>query len=190
VKTDAMTTFESALVVPFPGLEPVVSPHRSALDSGAIRGVPAHVTVLYPFMPPERLSASVLAELGRLLAEIAPFDTTFDAVDWFGDGVVYLRPTPDRPLRQLTAMVAARWPDWPPYGGVYGEPTPHLTIGDRGTRLEHARAAETIARALPIEANASEVHVYTGTREPRSWTKRAVIALGGSPLADDDRANR
>ena len=98
MKTDAMTTFESALVVPFPRLEPVVSPHRSALDSGAIRGVPAHVTVLYPFMPPERLSASVLAELGRLLAEIAPFDTTFDAVDWFGDGVVYLRPTPDRPF--------------------------------------------------------------------------------------------
>jgi len=180
VKTAGVTATESALVIAFPTVDAVVASHRSRFDSGAIRGVPAHVTVLYPFMPPELLSTAVLDELRDLLGEFPPFDTTFERVDWFDDGLVYLRPTPDVPFRQLTAAIAARWPDWPPYGGAHGVPTPHLTIGDIGTRAEHERAAEAIAPALPIDALSSTVHLYTGSHAPHTWTELAVIELGTS----------
>ena len=171
---------ESALVVLFPTIDQVVSSQRSRLDSGAVRGVPAHVTVLYPFMPPELLSTAVLDELRQLLGQFPPFDTTFERVDWFDDGLVYLRPTPDIPFRQLTAAIVARWPDWPPYGGAHGVPTPHLTIGDNGTRAEHERAAEAVAPALPIDAHSLAVHLYTGSQAPHTWTELAVIELGTS----------
>lgn len=190
MKTGRVTATESALVVLFPTVDPVVSAHRSRLDSGAIRGVPAHVTVLYPFMPPEILSTAVLAELRDLLSQFSPFDTTFDQIDWFDDRLVHLRPTADRPFRQLTAAVVARWPNWPSYGGVHGVPTPHLTIGDIGTRAEHRRAAEAIAPALPIRAHSSTVHLYTGSQAPHSWTEYAVLELGTSSPTRHNNTNR
>lgn len=190
MKTGGMTATESALVALFPTIDPLVAPHRSRLDSGAIRGVPAHVTVLYPFVPPELLSAELVAELRQLLGEFPPFDTTFDRVDWFDDGLVYLRPTPDIPFRQMTAAVAARWPDWPPYGGIHGAPTPHLTIGDLGTRAEHGRAAEAIASALPLDAHSAAIHLYTGSQAPHSWRAHTVIELGRSSATRNDDASR
>ena len=45
---------ESAILVPVPEAGPVVGRLRARLDRSASRGVPAHVTVLYPFVPPEQ----------------------------------------------------------------------------------------------------------------------------------------
>lgn len=180
MKRVGVTATESAVVVLFPTVDVVVSRYRSRLDSGAVLGVPAHVTVLYPFMPPELLSPAVLAELRDLIGQFLPFDTTFDQLGWFDSGLLYLRPTPDVPFRALTAAVAARWPDWPPYGGVHGVPTPHLTIGDIGTRAEHERAAEAIAPELPIVARSSTVHLYTGSPAAHSWAAHTAIELGTS----------
>jgi hypothetical protein len=46
------TAAESAVLVPVPEAERGVSGHRNRLDRAAVWGVPAHVTVLYPFVPP------------------------------------------------------------------------------------------------------------------------------------------
>ena len=43
---------ESALLVPVPEAEPFVQRHRFRHDSVALRGVPAHITVLFPFVAP------------------------------------------------------------------------------------------------------------------------------------------
>ena len=50
---------ESALLVSVPAAEPAVSAHRSRLDPGAPLGVPAHITVLYPFLPPAAIGDDV-----------------------------------------------------------------------------------------------------------------------------------
>jgi len=51
---------ESALIVPVPEAEPVVGEFRASLDRCAGWGVPAHVTVIYPFRAPDRLDADEL----------------------------------------------------------------------------------------------------------------------------------
>jgi hypothetical protein len=43
---------QSALIVTVPAAEEAVGPHRAHFDKAAAWGVPAHVTILYPFMPP------------------------------------------------------------------------------------------------------------------------------------------
>src|SRR3954470_1036237 len=43
--------FEAALVVMPPGAEPVVKSFRDRFDPVAALGMPAHITVLYPFIP-------------------------------------------------------------------------------------------------------------------------------------------
>ena len=47
-----MRASESAVIVPVPEAEPAVGGLRAALDRAAVWGVPAHVTLLYPFVTP------------------------------------------------------------------------------------------------------------------------------------------
>ena len=47
-------TARSALVVAVPDAEPVVGHLMLRLDANAVLGVPAHVTVLFPFVPADR----------------------------------------------------------------------------------------------------------------------------------------
>jgi hypothetical protein len=58
----------SALIVEVPAAEPAVARRRERLDSSAPLGVPAHITVLYPFLPPGAIGPAVLGDLGRLFA--------------------------------------------------------------------------------------------------------------------------
>ena len=46
---------ESALIIAVPEAEPLVKALRERFDWSAAQGVPAHITILYPFIPPEKL---------------------------------------------------------------------------------------------------------------------------------------
>ena len=54
----ALDTTDSAVVIPVPEAEAVVGPHRARLDPFAAWGVPAHVTVLAPFVPPHAITGA------------------------------------------------------------------------------------------------------------------------------------
>jgi len=56
--------------VEIPQAERVVRRFRERLDPSARLGVPAHITVLYPFIPPAGLDAAVLGQLERLFAAV------------------------------------------------------------------------------------------------------------------------
>ncbi|MFE3448907.1 2'-5' RNA ligase family protein [Nonomuraea sp. NPDC059194] len=180
----------TALVVNVPAAEPVVGRWRERYDSSAAYGVPAHVTVLYPFLRRDRVSAEVAAELGRLFAGFDPFDVTFHATGRF-PGVLYLAPEPEGPLRALTEAVWRRWPEAPPYGGRYPDAVPHLTVADGAPADALAEIEADLAAGMPFTARASEVTLlaYDGT----AWRSELTFPLGGdgagrpetSPLGDD-----
>lgn len=65
---DGDAAMESALLVLVPEADPVVGEHRALLDLSARDGVPAHLTVLYPFLPPQRIGPEELTALTRLFA--------------------------------------------------------------------------------------------------------------------------
>jgi hypothetical protein len=95
---------QTALIVAVPDLERAVAEHRRRLDVAASWGVPAHVTVLYPFVPPDAIDAELIAGLGEALASVEPFDCEFSRSQWFGEDVVWLAPDPDQPFRALTTQ--------------------------------------------------------------------------------------
>ena len=154
--------WESALLVAVPEAKPAVGEHRARLDSSARDGVPAHLTVLYPFLQPASIDGAVLASLRRLFAGFPAFDVTLDRVSWFGEDVVWLAPRDDRPFRALTGAAFAAYPDCPPYGGGYADVIPHLTIGDRDDRPARCAAAEAVRGHLPIQARVTEVTLMAG----------------------------
>ena len=65
---DAPAPTETAVIAAVPKAEPVVSEHRQQLDVAAGWGVPAHVTVLYPFVAPEALSDTLITRRWRQLS--------------------------------------------------------------------------------------------------------------------------
>lgn len=180
-----MTQSESALLVLVPAADPVVGSHRARLDLSARDGVPAHLTVLYPFLPPERIGPRELSALARLLAGFPAFEFALDRVGWFGDAVAWLGPSDETPFRALTGLACAAYPSCPPYGGAYEDVVPHLTIGHLGGRDALRAAADDIRPSLPIRATAAEVTLMTGPRAagrdtPAPWAIAATFPLGGS----------
>jgi 2'-5' RNA ligase len=168
---------ESALIVPVPAAEPVVGRHRRVLDRAATLGVPAHVTVLYPFLPPDRISGQVLDDVRACLAAVSAFTCVFSTVEWFGQDVVWLAPEPAAPFRALTEAVWRQFPDHPPYRGAHADVVPHLTIGDRGERADMRRAADDVRDRLPVHAHIDTVLLIAGSDAPGSWHPVAEFAL-------------
>ncbi len=176
--------WESALLVAVPEAELAVREHRARLDSSARDGVPAHLTVLYPFLPPASIDGAVLASLRRLFAGFTAFDVMLDRVRWFGEQVVWLAPRDDGPFRALTAAAFAAYPGCAPYGGGLADVVPHLTVGDGGDLADLRAAAEAVRRHLPVEARVTEVTLMAGPAPgnldtpPGQWRTLATFPLG------------
>jgi 2'-5' RNA ligase superfamily len=170
---------ECAVLVPVPEAERAVSAHRGRLDRAAAWGVPAHVTVLYPFVAPSAITATVIADLAGAVGSVSAFGCEFAAAAWFGEEVLWLAPQPDEPFRALTQAVSAAFPGYLPYGGVYDDAVPHLTVGDRPAGgVSELRAAQAdVLRCLPIQARISQVWLMAGHAAPGSWQTVAELPL-------------
>jgi 2'-5' RNA ligase len=144
--------------------------------------VPAHVTILYPFVEPGRFPEH-LGRLRSVVGAFEPFAFTLAEVRSFGEEVVYLSVEPERPFLELTDAIVAAWPEYQPYGGAILEPIPHMTIAV-GASVVDAESVRNAARSLlPSSAVAQELWVMVGTAEPPVWEVGHVIALGGPPPA-------
>jgi hypothetical protein len=177
------TDGDSGLLVPIPEAEAIVGPLRMQHDPTAPRGVPAHVTVLFPFIPRERIDDAVRSEVRDLLAGMAAFDYRFSRVEAFGDTNVHLAPEPAEAFLALTDAISRHWPEFPPYGGVIETVIPHLTVGDRlgeGEADAVARQAqEALMRHGPITGRAGAVWLMTEGAGGR-WTTDSVHVLGAT----------
>jgi 2'-5' RNA ligase len=168
----------SGLIIEVPEAEHAVRRHRELLDASALLGVPAHITVLFPFVPPSSIGPEVRTALGYLFAGAGRFRFELSHPDWFGDDVLWLAPRDPGPFRALTERVFAAFPAFPPFEGQFDDVVPHLTIGhDRPVR-ELRAAEEAVLACLPIAATASAVTLMTQQSPGGHWTKSATFALG------------
>ena len=139
--------------------------------------VPAHITILFPFVPPADLDAacSKLREIG---SQIAPFDLTLDGYGHFPT-VTYLKPANPEPIKAAFRAIHAEFPDYPPYGGAFGNDdiTPHMTVGEFESQA--ARDQAVYPTYEPITFQVSRLHVIVGVNsEPIPWICYDVIRLG------------
>ena len=169
---------ESAVVVNVPVAEAVVGEHRLRLDAAARWGVPAHVTVLYPFVAPDEIDDTVLTALARAVRTVPHFEATWARTAWFDQGVLWVAPEPAEPFRALTAAVVQEFPDYPPFGGQHAEVVPHLTVGN-GAPLDDLLEAERVVSALlPFSMPVTHVQVLAGAKASGSWQLLAEFPLG------------
>jgi 2'-5' RNA ligase len=158
-----LTRPASALIVPVPAANALL--HDSAREAG----MPAHITLIYPFVPATSIYADTEEALASVFQATPQFAFALSRIGQFPN-VVYLRPEPREPFVELSRALVERWPDHPPYGGAYGELLPHLTIAYGSS------APPGLAHALPVLATATEVWLMTRTLG--SWVPRARFPLG------------
>lgn len=145
----------TALIVAVPEAEPLVGAWRAKHDSSAQHGVPAHITLLFPFLPAEEVDEQLVTDLRDLFASQPAFTYRLPRVAHFPE-VAWLAPEPAQPFKDLISLIVSRYPDYPPYEGAHDEVIPHLTVAEGGPELQDEVAA-ALTPNLPIEADAREV---------------------------------
>lgn len=137
---------ESALILHVPEAEALVASLRERCDESAKLGAPAHITVLFPFMPPERIDAVVLDRIRRVVGASSPFGFSLAMVARF-PLTAYLAPEPSAPFVAITESLVTEFPQFQPFAGRFSTIVPHLTVahGDAGAA---ASAAEELAAML------------------------------------------
>jgi len=182
---------QTALIVSLAATESLVGAWRQRHDSSAAHGVPAHVTVLYPFIERGRLDDRTIVQLHRLVARHPQFDVSFPRCKRF-PGVLYLEPEPAAPFRDLTAQVVESWPAYPPYGGAYERVVPHLTIAEGVDEATMDRIEAAVSGGLPITTRVTEAVLLTFQRsrwQPLlSLPLAAARALAAAPHRRGDRS--
>jgi 2'-5' RNA ligase len=174
-------TLETALLVTTAEAEESLATwRRRYLAETVRRQIPAHVTVLYPFVPAEELTSELDDALRQLYAPLAGFEYALATVETF-PGYAWLAPDPAAPFLTLIEQTRACFPDHPPYGDPDLDPIPHCTVG----AAENPEALEALlvdlraglAPRLPIACRAMAVRLYR-ERDDGTWCEHAAYPLG------------
>ena len=170
---------ESALVVLVPEAESLVKPFRDLYDPSAALGVPAHVTLLFPFKPPAEMTSAVIDGLRQCFAGLPAFDFVLASASRF-PATLYLAPEPVEPFRQLTLAICKQHPETPPYAGRHPDIVPHLSLADRldATTLDRVESefAQAARDRLPIRARATSIALLENLTG--GWQTRLTLPLG------------
>ncbi len=174
---------ETAVIVPVPEADPLVGRWRHRLDPAESWGVPAHLTVLYPFVEPAAVDEGVSTALASAIAHVGAFECWFRRTRWFGDDVLWLEPDVTEPFRLLTHAVTSAFPGFPPYGGAHADVVPHLTVGSPplGDRALLLTAERDVRSGLPLRTCLDRVLLIAGTNAPGSWSVVQEFSLHPTP---------
>jgi 2'-5' RNA ligase len=171
---------ESTLAILVPEAEGLVQSFRDRYDPAAKAGMPAHITLLYPFKLPDEIDGFVLDTLSQCFSRFHAFRFSLAKINQFSGDTLYLVPEPEDPFRELTLGIWGHYQETPPYRGRYSTVIPHLTVADRigEQRLaEVAREFEQVAQGrLPIQGRATEVTLMD-SRSGR-WVINNTFRLG------------
>lgn len=161
--------------MPVPEAEAIVGPWLERYLPIWKQGVPAHVTLLFPFLTLDQLDAAALADLSGLFAGIPSIRISFGEVGQFTD-VAYLAPEPRDLFVSLTRALSDRF-GLLPYGGLHTEIVPHLTVARHADPAVLAEIAASLGPLLPIETTVREVWLMEEEQDGQ-WHRAATFPFG------------
>lgn len=164
----------TAVVIVLPAAAPLLDA-ASRIDPALVRrGVPAHVSLLYPFVPESALTDQDEKGVRSLAASFPAADLLLEEVVTASGFVAVAVPG----LQTIVDTFRTQWPGLRPYKGRFGaQPAAHVTVAmgaDNPTAAAHVRAA--IDSLLPLHTRATAVQLVVLTEE--GWEPRFTVPLG------------
>jgi 2'-5' RNA ligase len=119
----------SAIDIHVEWLDEMLEPWRRANVEVANHGMPPHVTLLYPWRVAP-LSEKDAEAVRKVLGRQSLFEIRFAELSHFGKRVLYLALDKDseKAVKQVMQTLFRAFPETPPHGGQFADPTPHLTV--------------------------------------------------------------
>jgi 2'-5' RNA ligase len=146
---------------------------RSIVNAGL--GVPAHITLLYPFAEPDAIDESLADAVATIVGRHAAMTLRLPGGRRWPD-TLYASVEPDEPVRALQGELAAAFPSLPLYGGGI-DFIPHVSIVE-GDAARTAEALDDPAWAsLPTAFRTVAVALITA-RDGRWQTEREFPLAG------------
>lgn len=167
----------TALVVPFRVAEPAIGDLRRKHTPSGKEGMPAHATLLAPFIHSSRLDKLDRHRLGDIVGRFPAFDVRLSSFGVFEHiGCLWLDPRPREPFVQMTRALLEVWPevDYPPEGA--SEIVPHVTVGGHLSEEQQEQIKQELAPRLPIRARVDRVVLYERGADGR-WVDRYRFRL-------------
>jgi 2'-5' RNA ligase len=164
----------SAILIPVPEAEAAVGPWRQRFDPVASAGVPAHITLLVPWLELRRITPAVVSSLEEALGDTKAFDFSLTRAEWFGRRVLWLAPEPADTFKLLTEQLSERF-STPPWEDEFDEVVPHLTVARATDGEELAAVKDALQPFLPMSCRAEEVWVMVG--DGARWSVHTRVAL-------------
>ena len=143
-----------------PGAELLVGRWRAEHDYAARFGIPAHVTVRTPFLPPEQWRDPAVS----LLESFLPIELRLARLENRPGGLVVV-VEPDDGLRELTDAIGAHWPALPPHRGNRPDLAYHVTVVRTADDRIRCQAWEAIAPQLPLNVTGTGMWASAGSPE-------------------------
>jgi 2'-5' RNA ligase len=171
---------ETALICRTPEAERYIAHYRQRFDPSARRNVPAHVTILYPFMAPTLVDDGVIAALQGVADSVPCFDYRMAKTERF-PVALYLAPVPDAPFSALIDGVFRAFPDYPPFEGKFDTVVPHITVahGDEPLLCEiEVELRIALPAGAGIAARCTELVLIENSSG--RWEQMHVFSLGKS----------
>ena len=152
-------------------LPPELEELRRQSASGASEGLPAHITLLYPFVAPESIDSSLQARLTEIAMSHHRFTYRLTGPHRWPN-ILYASVEPQTLCVALQADLARAFPKHPLHGGLF-DFSPHVTIAE-GAAAESAtivghRAWNDLSEAAPMRAEAIEFIVRTAGNWSTMW---------------------
>ena len=146
--------------------------------------MPAHITLIFPFVPATQIDRfqQDMASLAEILGQTAPFEFEFREAAGFPT-TLYLAPEPSDAFVRLTEAINRRFRRHPPYGGAFDSIVPHLTVA-HGNDVVMDEAQADVQRVLPIKSIAREAVLLEEVEADWGrWEVRARLPFAGRPAA-------
>jgi 2'-5' RNA ligase len=168
---------ETALITRVPEAERYIARYRDRYDPSARRNVPAHVTILYPFMAPASVNSDVLERLRRVAGAVPRFSYRMARTERF-PVALYLAPDPEAPFSALIAGVVREFPDYPPFEGKFDTIVPHVTVahGDEPLLCEIEVELRIALPGAGVPAHCTELVLIDNSTG--RWEQMDVFPLG------------
>ncbi|MGH2710508.1 MAG: 2'-5' RNA ligase family protein [Actinomycetota bacterium] len=169
----------TAIVVPLDSAESVIGSWRVRFTPDGRDDMPAHITLLYPWIDDRALETEHVHEVRDVLAGFSSFGVSLGRVASFPGTrtLLYLEPEPSAPFIEMTEALTAAFPGYPPYGGAFADVVPHATIVE--TNLDPSLETEVLSSVeprLPVDVVIDRVWIMEHLED--RWRMRSEILLG------------
>ena len=164
---------DTALIIPV-RLPAALEALRRRCLPDAVGGLPAHVTLLYPFAKPDALDEAERTRLEGIVSSHAAFLLRLvGRARW--PEVLYASVEPEEPVRALYADLLSAFPEFPSSGGRF-EFVPHVSVAVGPAADDPENARDPAWQSLPAIRSVSRADLIV--RGPTRWVVKWSFPLG------------